>query len=100
MLAGLGKVADLYTFGFLAAKITVQMQVAHVIAKEYHPNRADTLLLTAHWVASLLLRPLCPCLGWGMAVLTGAELLRFFVTLARRIAGLLRINILLYTPKD
>lgn len=94
---------DFYTFGFLFTKITVQLQISHVLNKDYTPERMDTLAVTMVWLLSIGARVVSGNPAHVLAAvamwLSIADCLRFCFVLARRMARLLGINVLFYTEK-
>lgn len=101
--------ADLYTFGFVFTKVTVRaseqitMQISHVLKKEFQPERFDTLAVFTFWIFSVAVRGVLgaptSALGLAAALLAFADLSRFVLVLSFRLARMLEIKILSYSPR-
>ena len=78
------------------------MQICHVLRKEFNPERFDTFAVFAFWIVSILVRVISGqpthYIGWVAAAVAAVDCFRFAVILSRRIARLLKINILMWTP--
>lgn len=88
---------DLYVFGFIFTKVTITMQVSHVLNKEFRPLRIDTMVVAAVWVLSLL--PPFRFLVLVALVLAVADCSVFVAVISFRMARMLKINLLTYTEK-
>ena len=101
--------ADLYTFGFVFTKVTVDsaeqvtMQISHVLKKEFQPERFDTLGVFAFWIFTVAARAIfgapARMLGPAAALLAFGDLSRFVLVLSFRLAKMLEIQILSYSPR-
>lgn len=80
----------------------VLMQISHVLKKEYKPERYEVLAIYGFWIFSIVVRVISNSpshyIGLLAALIAAGDCLRFAVILAFRIARLLRINVLMWTP--
>ena len=79
------------------------MQICHVLRKDYVPERFDTLAVTMLWLMSIAVRVIsgnpAHYIGWVAMLISIGDCMRFILVLARRMAALLNINVLMYTDK-
>ncbi len=78
------------------------MQISHVLAKEFNPERFDTQLSFGLWLFSIVFRLVLGnpnhTIGLIAAILCGLDCFRFAIIVALRMARLLKINVLFWTP--
>jgi hypothetical protein len=79
------------------------MQISHVLKKEFQPERFDTLAVFAFWIFSVTVRGFYGTpthwVGLAASVLAFADLVRFVLILSFRLAWMLEIKILTYSPR-
>ncbi len=79
------------------------MQISHVLRKEFQPERFDTLVVFAFWIFAVAARGVFGAQAWllgpAAALLAFADLARFVLVLALRLAQMLEIKILSYSPR-
>ena len=79
------------------------MQICHVLNKEYHPERFDTVAVTLLWLLSITVRVTTGnphhYIAWISAVVCVCDCFKFCYVLARRMADLLNIKVFGFTEK-
>lgn len=79
------------------------MQIAHILRKEFLPERFDTLLVFSFWIISIVMRCIWSkpnhWIGVAATLVSIFDCSRFIAIVTLRLAKILRINILTITPK-